>query len=112
MIEQTSTSQGPSGCSNNNTDNARAVQDDQTSSNYINKSTKLMKLLILPLVYRKVPIQPVSYPFPSTVIGDKERCFNPKCYEQNEWLKYSIAKDAVFCYPCCFFAHASSKAED
>ena len=61
-----------------------------------------MKLLILPLVCRKIPIQPVSYPFPSTVIGDKERCFNPKWYEQN----------ALFCYPCCFFTHASSKAED
>ena len=110
MIEQTSSSQGPSGCSNNNTDNAGAVQDDQTSSNLIDESTN--ETVDIASSLQKSPIQPVNYPFPSTVIGDKEHCFNPKWYEQYEWLEYSIAKDAVFCYPCRFFAHASSKAED
>ena len=58
------------------------------------------------------PVQPVNHLFPSILISNKERCFNPKWYEQYRWLEYSVAKDAVFCYPCRLFAHGSNKAED
>ena len=45
------------------------------------------------------PVQPVNYPFPSTLISNKERCFNLKWYLKYEWLEYSVAKDTVFCHP-------------
>uniref|UniRef100_A0A1X7UR36 TTF-type domain-containing protein n=1 Tax=Amphimedon queenslandica TaxID=400682 RepID=A0A1X7UR36_AMPQE len=57
-------------------------------------------------------VQPLNYSFPSIVIGTKGLCFSAKWYEQYEWIEYSIAKDAVFCYPCCFFANAMNRAED
>lgn len=58
------------------------------------------------------PAQPVNHSFPSTTIGTKSRCFNSKWYEQYGWIEYSIERDAVFCYACSLFAHASNKAED
>uniref|UniRef100_A0A1X7V4R6 TTF-type domain-containing protein n=1 Tax=Amphimedon queenslandica TaxID=400682 RepID=A0A1X7V4R6_AMPQE len=58
------------------------------------------------------PVQPINHPFPFTMISKKARCFNAKWYQQYEWIQYSIAKDAVFCYSCCLFCHASNKAED
>ncbi len=29
-----------------------------------------------------------------------------------EWLEYSVANNAVYCYACRFFAHGNSKADD
>ena len=58
------------------------------------------------------PVQPMNHSFPLTMIGNKTHSFNAKWYQQYEWMEYSIAKDALFCYPCRFFSHASNKAED
>ena len=41
------------------------------------------------------PVQPVSYLFPSTVIGTKGQCFNLMWYEQYEWIEYSIADQSM-----------------
>lgn len=87
-------------------DHIRATTSD-SCSNSIHEST--VDIASSP---QEGPVQPVSYSFPSTVIGTKGRCFNSKWYEQYEWIEYSIAKDAVFCFPCRFFAHATNNAED
>ena len=58
------------------------------------------------------PVHPVNHQFPSSLIGNRECSFNPKWYDKYQWLEYSISKDATFCYPCCFFVHGTSKAED
>ena len=50
-------------------------------------------------------MSPVNHQFPSTLIGKRERCFNPKWYEKYEWLEYSMSTDAVFCY----WKHATGK---
>ncbi len=58
------------------------------------------------------PVQPKNRQFPSTMFGNKERCFNPNWYSKYSWLEYSVSNNACFCYPCRLFAHGSSKAED
>ena len=49
------------------------------------------------------PLQPQNHSFPTSLFGDKSRAFSPSWYNSYPWLEYSIIKDAVFCYPCCFF---------
>ena len=39
-------------------------------------------------------VRPVNHQFPSTLIGNRERCFNPKWYEKYELVEYSISADA------------------
>ena len=56
------------------------------------------------------PSRPVV-DFPPTVFSGKKRSFNPKWYEEFEWLEYSISRDAAFCYPCRVFTTGSGKAE-
>ena len=58
------------------------------------------------------PAQPVNVTFPTTSIGNRGRSFNPRWYEKYQWLEYSVSKDAIFCYPCRFFALGSGRAED
>ena len=55
------------------------------------------------------PVQPHNHQFPSTYFGNKYRSFNPELFHKNVWLEYSISKDAVFCYACCFFSLGSAK---
>ena len=50
--------------------------------------------------------------YPVTKYGNKDRSFNSSWYSKYNWLEYFIRLDAAFCYPCRFFAHGSSKAED
>lgn len=38
--------------------------------------------------------------FPSRRIGKRERRFREALYENCEWLEYSVARDAAYCY-CC-----------
>ena len=58
------------------------------------------------------PVRPVNCQFPSSSIGNRERSFNPRWYNKYQWLEYSVSRDAIFCYPCRYFAHGCSKAED
>ena len=58
------------------------------------------------------PVQPVNHHFPSTYFGNKYRSFNPQWFQKHVWLEYSILKDSVYCYPCCFFAMGSHRVEE
>ena len=48
------------------------------------------------------PIRPII-DFPKSTIGSRDYKFQSRWYDEFEWLEYSIAKDAVFCFYCrCF----------
>lgn len=49
------------------------------------------------------PVQPRNCSFRSTLIGGRQRCFNPSWYKF-PWLEYSVTKDAIFCYACRLFS--------
>ena len=55
-----------------------------------------------------IPMQVKLLTFPSTVFGSRTRCFVSGWYDKWEWLKYSVNKNAAFCYPCrkFSFSHA------
>ena len=57
------------------------------------------------------PVQPKHIKFPAVVISGKSRCFLTKWYGDYEWLEYSMSYDAMFCYPCRFFAVGNKRAE-
>ena len=57
------------------------------------------------------PVQPKHIKFPAVVISGKSRCFLTKWYEDYKWLEYSVSYDAMFCYPCRFFAIGNRRAE-
>ena len=44
-----------------------------------------------------------SYRFPSHNITGKQRKFNCNILKSNPWMRYSVAKDSVFCAVCCMF---------
>ena len=46
------------------------------------------------------PAQPLLSKFPTTKFGSKHRSFSPEWYKAFTWVEYSIAKDAIYCYPC------------
>ena len=48
------------------------------------------------------PIRPII-DFPKSTIGSRDYKFQSRWYDEFEWLEYSVAKDAVFCFYCrCF----------
>lgn len=49
------------------------------------------------------PTQPRLRSFPTTMFGNKARCFSPHWYEKFRFLEYSIQKDSVFCQMCRHF---------
>ncbi|PIN11338.1 hypothetical protein CDL12_16064 [Handroanthus impetiginosus] len=53
---------------------------------------------------QKKPCQPSNHTFPQRDIGGVMRRFNPDWFKQFEnWLEYSIEKDAAFCLACYLF---------
>ena len=58
------------------------------------------------------PCQPRTYEFPCTLIGDRERKFNPEWFDEfGSWLEYSESKDKAYCFCCFLFRDRSSKKE-
>ena len=51
----------------------------------------------------KLPSQPILKKYPSTTYGKTTRSFSSAWYKGRPWLEYSVAKDAVFCFPCRVF---------
>ncbi|KAK1382927.1 TTF-type domain-containing protein [Heracleum sosnowskyi] len=49
------------------------------------------------------PCRPEGYIYPTKMIGEKPRRFNPKWFESFDWLEYSVKLDKVFCLPCYLF---------
>jgi hypothetical protein len=50
----------------------------------------------------KGPTKPFGHKFPHKSVKDK-RMFVEKWLRQNDWLEYSIAKDAAYCFYCFLF---------
>ena len=59
------------------------------------------------------PTQPnrLTTKFPSTIMGNKKRSFNPDWFRTYSWLEYSAERDAAFCFPCRHFSMGSGRAE-
>ncbi|KAK1355001.1 zinc finger MYM-type protein 1-like [Heracleum sosnowskyi] len=55
------------------------------------------------------PTRPEGYVYPPKMIGDKSRRFNPKFYEDFDWLEYSVKTDSLFCLPCYLFKDQISR---
>ncbi|KAL4104378.1 hypothetical protein QTP88_019679 [Uroleucon formosanum] len=51
------------------------------------------------------PKRPKLKQFPLTQFGSQKRGFNSSYYVNNNWLEYSINKDAIFCYACRIFGN-------
>jgi len=49
------------------------------------------------------PCQPKGHIFPKKQIGDRQRSFQESWFKKHEWLEYSVAKDAAFCFYCFRF---------
>jgi hypothetical protein len=49
------------------------------------------------------PCQPKGHIFPKKRIGDRQRSFQESWFKKHEWLEYSVAKDAAFCFYCFLF---------
>ena len=49
------------------------------------------------------PCQPIGYKFPWREQGDQKRRFQESWFRKHDWLEYSIAKDAAFCFYCFLF---------
>ncbi|CAL8119630.1 unnamed protein product [Prunus armeniaca] len=52
---------------------------------------------------QKGPCQPRSYKFPQTNQSGINRRFIANWFDDHDWLEYSIAKDAAFCFHCYLF---------
>jgi hypothetical protein len=49
------------------------------------------------------PSQQKGHIFPKKQIGDRQRSFQESWFKKHEWLEYSVAKDAAFCFYCFLF---------
>ncbi|XP_048494617.1 uncharacterized protein LOC125494828 [Beta vulgaris subsp. vulgaris] len=57
--------------------------------------------------------QPENHEFPFRPFGQKNRRLNKKWFETyKSWLKYSIEKDAAFCFPCYLFKEPNEPGGD
>ncbi|CAN6571248.1 unnamed protein product [Malus baccata var. baccata] len=52
---------------------------------------------------QKGPCQPRGHNFPITNMSGINRRFIPQWFDEFDWLKYSISKDAAFCLYCYLF---------
>ncbi|XP_034229325.1 uncharacterized protein LOC117638296 [Prunus dulcis] len=52
---------------------------------------------------QKGPCQPKGHNFPQSNISGINRRFIPKWFDEFDWLKYSVSKDAAFCLYCYLF---------
>ncbi|KAL6645705.1 hypothetical protein ACP70R_017313 [Stipagrostis hirtigluma subsp. patula] len=49
------------------------------------------------------PCQPKGHKYPRRIIGNRPRSFHEEWYKNHDWLEYSVAKDAAFCFYCYLF---------
>ena len=56
------------------------------------------------------PVQPNLNIFPTTLMGDRRRCFRQNWYTLHPWLEYSVIMDSTYCYACRHFS--TPKAPD
>jgi hypothetical protein len=49
------------------------------------------------------PCQPNNHDFKYKDIGGHPRRFCPVWFKENQWLEYSVEKDAAFCFVCYLF---------
>ena len=54
------------------------------------------------------PAQP-NINFPTRIYGSRSRSFQLNWYTIFPWIEYSMARDAVFCFPCRFFGVSHDK---
>ena len=52
------------------------------------------------------PHQPTGISYPVRFYSISNRSFQASWYGKFPWLEYSIERDSVFCFPCCFFGLA------
>jgi len=57
------------------------------------------------------PRQPINVNFPKTKFGPRERSFSTTWYSGRQWLEYSVADDAAFCYCCRPFGSPGATGE-
>ena len=55
----------------------------------------------------KGPFKPFAHDFPKTKISGQNRQFSFCWMYNNDWLEYSIKKDAMFCFICYLFKKGS-----
>jgi len=58
------------------------------------------------------PSQPRLAKYPCTRVGIQNRCFNEEWFKKFPWMEYSVAEDAVFCFPCRHFQTSSAYADN
>ena len=51
----------------------------------------------------KGPCQPLGHNFPKKQYGKTMRGFRELWFKNNEWLEYSVSKDAAYCLWCYLF---------
>lgn len=49
------------------------------------------------------PCQPIGHKYPQKLMGNRQRSFHDSWFKMHNWLEYSIAKDAAFCFYCYLF---------
>ena len=49
------------------------------------------------------PCQTIGHKYPQTKIGAQKRSFQDSWFKKHDWLEYSVAKDAAFCFYCFLF---------
>ena len=57
------------------------------------------------------PRRPLLRRYPATKVGQQDRYFNRRWYEDYKWLEYSISKDRVFCFACRHFQRPGNHGE-
>jgi hypothetical protein len=58
------------------------------------------------VIWHFSPCQPINIQYPVSYFSGKGRSFQSDWFEENDWLEYSISKDAAFCYLCRMFPSA------
>ncbi|KAL0388015.1 UNVERIFIED_CONTAM: hypothetical protein Sradi_2683300 [Sesamum radiatum] len=55
--------------------------------------------------------QPIGHNFPKKEYGNEWSGFRAVWFKNNDWLEYSVAKDAVFCLYCYLFKQLGKSAK-
>lgn len=50
--------------------------------------------------------------FPRKKMGDRQRCFSSKYYEECPWIEYSVNEDKVYCFVCRNFCTKNLRAQN
>ena len=55
------------------------------------------------------PAQAEGMMYPIHTSGTVKRSFQPSWYRSYPWIEYSVVRDSVYCFPCCFFGSNHDK---